>query len=32
MIILKEEMINAAELNVELEVDMHVGSNWYEAK
>ena len=30
--ILKEEMGKAAELSVALEVDMHTGMNWYEAK
>lgn len=30
--ILEEEMKGAAELAVELEVDMHSGKNWYEAK
>lgn len=30
--ILKEEMENAAELKVPLEIDMHTGDNWYEAK
>ena len=30
--ILEEEMKGAAKLSVELEVDMHEGSNWYEAK
>ena len=30
--ILLEEMKGAADLKVELEVDMHQGSNWYEAK
>lgn len=30
--ILEEEMKGAAHLAVELEVDMHQGSNWYEAK
>lgn len=30
--ILEEEMKNAAELAVTLEVDMHTGKNWYEAK
>ena len=29
--ILGEEMHHAAQLSVELEVDMNVGSNWYEA-
>jgi DNA polymerase I-like protein with 3'-5' exonuclease and polymerase domains len=27
-----EEMENAAALKVELSVDSHTGSNWYEAK
>lgn len=30
--ILEEEMVHAAELAVELEIDLHVGNNWYEAK
>ncbi|MDO4490276.1 MAG: DNA polymerase I [Lachnospiraceae bacterium] len=30
--ILKEEMVHAAELSVPLEIDMHAGNNWYEAK
>lgn len=30
--ILKEEMEQAAALDVPLEVDMHTGENWYEAK
>lgn len=30
--ILEEEMKSAACLDVALEVDMHQGSNWYEAK
>ncbi len=30
--ILKEEMQGAAELSVKLEIDMHEGKNWYEAK
>ena len=30
--ILKEEMMHAASLKVPLEVDMHQGDNWYEAK
>lgn len=30
--ILEEEMKKAADLSVELEIDMHTGSNWYEAK
>lgn len=30
--ILEEEMKGAANLAVELEVDMHQGNNWYEAK
>ena len=29
---LVEEMKGAAKLSVELEVDMHQGNNWYEAK
>ena len=31
-VILEEEMKGAANLSVELEVDMHQGNNWYEAK
>lgn len=30
--ILREEMENAASLEVPLEIDMHTGDNWYEAK
>ena len=30
--LLAEEMQGAAHLAVELEVDMHTGKNWYEAK
>ena len=30
--ILEEEMKGAAKLSVELEVDMHEGGNWYDAK
>ena len=30
--ILEEEMKGAAALSVELDVDMHQGNNWYEAK
>lgn len=30
--ILQEEMMHAAELSVPLEIDMHTGKNWYEAK
>lgn len=30
--ILKEEMENAAHLAVPLEVDIHTGNSWYEAK
>ena len=30
--ILDEEMHQAAELSVALEIDMHTGTNWYEAK
>ena len=30
--ILKEEMRGAASLAVPLEIDMHTGHNWYEAK
>jgi DNA polymerase-1 len=29
--ILSENMKNAAQLEVNLEVDLHVGNNWYEA-
>ena len=29
--ILEEEMRQAAELSVPLEIDMHAGENWYEA-
>ena len=29
---LKEEMEQAANLLVPLEIDMHTGKNWYEAK
>ncbi len=32
MRILMEEMKGAADLKVELEIDMHMGSNWYGAK
>lgn len=31
-VILEEEMKHAAELSVTLEIDMHTGTNWYEAK
>ena len=31
-IILKEEMEHATDLKVPLEIDMHTGDNWYEAK
>ncbi|KMZ54672.1 DNA polymerase I [Dorea sp. D27] len=31
-VILREEMENAASLEVPLEIDMHTGDNWYEAK
>ena len=31
-VVLEEEMIHAAELSVRLEVDLHTGSDWYEAK
>ncbi len=31
-VLLKEEMMGAAKLRVPLEVDMHQGNNWYEAK
>ncbi len=30
--ILAEEMENAAQLSVKLEIDMHTGANWYDAK
>ena len=30
--ILEEEMVHAAELSVKLEVDLHTGNDWYEAK
>ena len=30
--ILEEEMTAAAALSVTLEIDMHTGKNWYEAK
>ena len=30
--ILEEEMTSAASLAVELKIDMHMGTNWYEAK
>jgi DNA polymerase-1 len=30
--ILQEEMEQAADLKVALEIDMHQGNNWYEAK
>lgn len=30
--ILREEMMNAAHLHVQLEIDMHAGKSWYEAK
>ena len=30
--LLEEEMKGAASLSVELEVDMHTGKSWYEAK
>lgn len=30
--ILREEMERAAELSVKLDVDLHIGSDWYEAK
>ncbi len=30
--ILNEEMHHAAQLSVALEIDMHTGTNWYEAK
>lgn len=30
--ILSEEMQGAAQMSVTLEIDMHTGNNWYEAK
>ena len=30
--ILEEEMSRAAELSVRLEIDLHEGNDWYEAK
>ena len=30
--ILEEEMTHAADLKVKLEIDMHIGNSWYEAK
>ena len=30
--ILEEQMKHAAQLKVSLEVDVHVGKNWYDAK
>ena len=30
--ILRQEMEQAASLDVPLEIDMHTGDNWYEAK
>ena len=30
--ILEEEMSHAAELSVNLEIDLHEGNDWYEAK
>ena len=30
--ILMEEMMKASKLRVPLEIDMHVGNNWFEAK
>lgn len=30
--ILAEEMVGAADLSVKLEIDMHTGTDWYEAK
>ena len=30
--ILEEEMKGAADLSVKLEIDLHTGNNWYEAK
>ena len=31
-LILKEEMENAVQYSVPLDVDIHVGNNWFEAK
>ena len=31
-VILEEEMKGAADLSVKLEIDLHTGNNWYEAK
>ena len=31
-LILEEEMCKAAQLKVKLEVDIHSGENWFEAK
>lgn len=31
-VILEEEMVQAAELSVKLEIDLHTGNDWYEAK
>jgi len=30
--LLKDKMKHAAELSVSLEVDLHTGENWYDAK
>ena len=30
--ILREEMMGAAHMAVDLEIDMHAGNSWYEAK
>ena len=30
--IMEEEMVHAANLSVELDIDMHEGKNWYDAK
>lgn len=30
--ILKQEMVNAVDLSVRLEIDMHTGNDWFEAK
>ena len=30
--ILEEEMVHAADLSVKLEIDLHTGYDWYEAK
>jgi DNA polymerase-1 len=30
--IMEEEMLHAADLSITLEIDMHEGKNWYDAK